>query len=322
MTGMAAFRGLCYRKEVDRQGEIMARPQGTILIVDDEEWNRDILREYLGRAGYATLEAEDGHQALARVEADAPRLDAILLDRMMPGIDGMEVLRRLKANPEYKTLPVILQTARADPASMAEGIEAGAFYYLTKPFEPEVMLAVVRAAVLDRRQIRELNAEIQEQACAFGLAVAGTFEVRTVEEAYSLAAMLARTCPNPTAAAVGLAELMLNGIEHGNLGIGYDEKTQLFRNGTWEEEVRRRLDLPENAGKFVVVRYERRSDEVFFRVQDQGPGFDWARYLDFEPERATHCHGRGIALARVNAFTSLEYEGKGNSVVARVARRS
>lgn len=298
----------------------MGRQQGRVLIVDDEEWNRDIIREYLGRAGFATLEAEDGTQALATIEAEDGHLDAVLLDRMMPGIDGMEVLRRVRGNPDHKALPIILQTARADPASVAEGIEAGAFYYLTKPFEPEVMLAVVRAAILDRSQIRDMNAEIQNQACAFGLAVAGTFEVRSVEEAYSLAAMLARSCPSPTEVAVGLAELMLNGIEHGNLGIGYDEKTRLFREGTWEEEVHRRLALPENAGKCVTIEYERRTKEVFFRVRDQGAGFDWTRYLDFEPARATHCHGRGIALARVNAFSSLEYEGNGNSVVARVAR--
>lgn len=297
----------------------MDEPMPTVLIVDDEEWNRDILREYLERADYGIREAENGAQALAILKKDADNIDVVLLDRMMPGMDGIEVLRRLNESRGFRDLPVILQTARADPSSVAEGLEAGAFYYLTKPFEPQVMLAIVRSAVYDRRQALDLRREMSDRFSLIGLTTQATFHLRTVAEAKGLAAALARACPDPEATAVGLVELIVNGIEHGNLGISYEDKTRLCLEGSWTEEVEHRLALPENRDKVIEVGFARETDRAIFTIRDQGPGFDWERYLEFDPNRIMHCHGRGIALAKANAFTDLRYRAPGNQVTATVA---
>jgi CheY-like chemotaxis protein len=297
----------------------MDEPMPTVLVVDDEEWNRDILREYLERADYSIREAENGAQALAILKERAESIDVVLLDRMMPGMDGIEVLRRLSRTRGFRDPPVILQTARADPTSVAEGLDAGAFYYLTKPFEPQVMLSIVRAAVYDRRQAQDLRREMTDRFNLVSLANQATFRLRTVAEARGLAAALARACPKPETAAVGLVELMVNGIEHGNLGISYDDKTRLCLDGAWPEEVERRLTLPENRDKHIEVGFARESDRIAFTIRDQGPGFDWERYLEIDPRRILHCHGRGIALAKANAFSDLRYQAPGNVVVATIA---
>ena len=79
---------------------------------------------------------------------------------------------------------------------------------------------------------------------------------------------------------------MRNAVEHGNLGIGYDEKASLLRSGSWREEVERRLNLSENHGKFASLTFETTEEAVVIRIKDEGEGFDWQRYLDFSPERA------------------------------------
>lgn len=144
----------------------------------------------------------------------------------------------------------------------------------------------------------------------------GWFELRTLDEARHLAASLARQFPDPVTAALGLAELMVNAVEHGNLRISTSEKSELLRQGVWEEEVRRRLLLPENAAKRVRVELRREGCELVLLIRDDGPGFDWEQYCNFDPVRAEEPNGRGIALVRQLAFPNLEYLSAGN--IARV----
>src|SRR5947208_12344033 len=102
-----------------------------ILIVDDNETNRDILMARLGPQGYELTQAADGEEALAAAREQRP--DLILLDIMMPKIDGIEVCRQLKADPEMPFMPIILVTAKAGSSDVVAGLDAGADEYLTKP---------------------------------------------------------------------------------------------------------------------------------------------------------------------------------------------
>jgi hypothetical protein len=124
------------------------------------------------------------------------------------------------------------------------------------------------------------------------------FTYRTIEEARDLASVLARACPDAESTVIGLTELLVNAVEHGNLGITYDEKSALLAEGGWAAEVARRLTLPENQGKRVDVRFQRADSELRFTICDRGNGFEWERYLDIDPRRAFDRHGRGILMAR------------------------
>jgi hypothetical protein len=125
-------------------------------------------------------------------------------------------------------------------------------------------------------------------------------------------------CPEPKVAVLGLAELMINGIEHGNLGITCSEKSTLLREDRLGDELRRRHALPECALRRVTLRFERTLDALLFEVRDQGAGFDYKKYLELDPERAFEPNGRGIALARMISFSRLEFQGVGNVVLATI----
>ena len=298
------------------------KPLNRILIVDDEPFNLEILSEHLADAGYETVTAEDGEAAWEILQHDKEGFSTILLDRMMPRMDGMQVLAKLKQHPDFLHIPVIMQTAVGAAENVREGLAAGAYYYLIKPFQREMLLAIVAAAVGFHKERKQLEDQITEHAESYRLLVNGEFHFRTLEEARQLTLMLSRACPEPQRVAMGLSELLVNAIEHGNLGISYADKSRVLQAGRWQDEVESRLASPEYAQKKVAVKYSTNEDEIQIYIMDEGQGFDWQPFLEFSPERAFDPHGRGISMARMMSFDSLEYQGKGNEVLVRVLRKT
>src|SRR5687767_15404463 len=121
----------------------------TLLLVDDEAMNRDALSRRLARRGYTVLTAESGPSALAMVGAH--RVDAVLLDVMMPGMSGLETLRRLRESRSVSDLPVIMVTAKDRAEDVVEALELGANDYVTKPIDFPIALARIRTQVTARR---------------------------------------------------------------------------------------------------------------------------------------------------------------------------
>lgn len=288
-----------------------------LLVVDDERLNLEILIEALADAGYELVSASNGIDALAALTSEPDRFDAVLLDRMMPGMNGLEVLKRMKQDEKLAFVPVILQTARAATEDIREGLEAGAYYYLCKPFDDATMLAVVKTAVNDCLRYRSVRRQAERAEQALRQSKQMDFEIRTLDEAKGIAGLLTELLPHGTRLGIGLMELLINGIEHGNLGITYKTKSELLASDSWLQEVERRMALPENADKRVHLSVQRSPGEIVFSVRDQGAGFDWSSYMEISPARAFDSHGRGIAMARMLSFSSVEYLGCGNMVVAR-----
>jgi len=287
----------------------------TILIADDDPVVRLVAQAILEPQGYVLHTAIDGKNARAILEKEGSRIKAIVLDWQMPEMSGIELLRWVKEQPEFENTPVIMQTAMDSPENIREGIEAGAFYYLTKPVDEHLLPSVVRAALTDYSYKESLLKQLQESQNPLGILQEGTFHFRVLKEGERLALWIANACNSP-AAAMGVNEIFVNAIEHGNLGITYDEKTHYMSEGTWIAEVERRLALPESAGKFVDVRITRNPDSFHVLVQDQGPGFDYAQYLQFDEQRVFHNHGRGIAMA--SSALGLQYRGNGNTVLVTI----
>jgi two-component system cell cycle response regulator DivK len=113
-----------------------------ILVVEDQEDNRQILRDLLGNAGYELSEAENGQEALAALEKRRP--DLILMDIQLPVMDGYEATRRIKADPATKSIPVIVVTSYALSGDEGKARAAGCDAYVTKPYSPRQLLAKVR----------------------------------------------------------------------------------------------------------------------------------------------------------------------------------
>jgi two-component system phosphate regulon response regulator PhoB len=119
-----------------------------VLVVDDEEDLLELVRFHLSREGYQLVLAASGEEALKRAGRDA--FDLIILDLMLPGLDGLEVAKALKADAKTKSLPIIMLTAKGEDADIVTGLEIGADDYIAKPFSPRVLTARVKA-VLRRR---------------------------------------------------------------------------------------------------------------------------------------------------------------------------
>jgi class 3 adenylate cyclase len=161
-----------------------------ILVVDDNEANVDIAKMRLESQGYEIVTAVDGEEALSRVRETSP--DLILLDIMMPKLDGIEVTKRLKADASLPFIPIILVTAKADVKDVVAGLEAGGDDYLTKPFEHASLVARVRSML----RIKTLHDTVETQRAELAAMNAGleervTTQVREIERIGRLRRFLA-----------------------------------------------------------------------------------------------------------------------------------
>lgn len=290
-----------------------------VLAVDDEPYILALIGELLGSETCLVETATDATTAWERLRQPGANFDFVILDRMMPGIDGLELLRMIKADSGLRRLPVIMQSGATSPEQIAEGIEAGAFYYLTKPYSPKSLLCIARSVMADI----ELRAEVSAQAAGYIESLkyftSAELSLSTMEDVNRVAGVLAAMCPDPDKATRGLIELLMNSVEHGNLGISYEEKKQLMYDDGWETELKRRLSLPAYRERKTVVSVKRNAESLVFRIADQGNGFEWEQYLELDPVRSLDPNGRGIAMARRYSFSSIEFQGSGNIVVATVA---
>lgn len=129
--------------------------QPLVLVVEDEEAIRTLIGMNLDAAGFGVAIAKDGYQALQKMREDHP--DLVLLDWMLPGLNGIDVLRKMQMDPELSTIPVIMLTAKSEESDIVLGLEMGAQDYITKPFSNKVLLARIRAQL--RRQDTSSMAE-------------------------------------------------------------------------------------------------------------------------------------------------------------------
>ena len=285
------------------------------LLAEDDRAQRILLERRLGAIGYEVISTEDGMQALDKIGELGPQLDVIVLDREMPNMDGIEVVKRLKEIPGLGAIPVVMQTSADQPHQIQEGIDAGVFYYLIKPVEQALLASVLSAALRESRLKRSLSTELLRQRQASGLIESCTLKYRTLAEAEEIASFFASCFPNPDRVLGGLLELLYNAVEHGNLGIGYEGKTILLREKRLEEEIVRRLNLTDFAALNAEATFKRKADGLYVQITDQGKGFDWRQYLRVNSARASDSHGRGIAQANLLSFDKLVYNTTGNQVM-------
>lgn len=137
----------------------------TVLVVDDEAIVRDVLVRYLERDGFHTLQAGDGHTALDLIDDHADELSLVVLDLMLPGIDGLELCRMIR---ERGDLPVIMLTARSDQSDRIVGLELGADDYVGKPFSPREMTARIRNVIRRAQPSTTADAPTADSTYVFG----------------------------------------------------------------------------------------------------------------------------------------------------------
>lgn len=157
---------LLVQRDVGATAAPLAGRLETVLVVDDDEANRNVLGRRLAKLGYGTIEARDGVEALERLAQPDAGIDLVLLDVMMPRLDGFAVLEQVRADPTIRHIPIIMISALDDMASIVRCIEAGAEDYLPKPFDPVLLKARV-AACVEKKRLRDAERELLAQVAAW-----------------------------------------------------------------------------------------------------------------------------------------------------------
>ncbi len=293
----------------------------TILLVDDDELNLMILIKNAKEAGYVVKPFEDSLQAWDYLQAHADDIDIAVLDKMMPNLDGLEILRRMKQSVHMRHIPVIMQTGDVSSSKMCEGLKLGAYYYLTKPFAPEVFTAILHSAEKECLMRDELVSHVTKSYGKIGLILQeGEFEIRTHAEARLLAAALSQCLPRPDSISRGLMELLNNAIEHGVYEIGYEQKRLCLLEGRWWQELELRASNPAYANRRVQVHVEKLFNMMHVHIRDDGKGFDYQKYLGTVPtteDILSRISGRGI-LTAFGLMDEVKYLGSGNEVICNI----
>jgi DNA-binding response OmpR family regulator len=292
-----------------------------LLLVDSDPLSLGTLVDtFRAEPGISFHAAKNLEEARNILRDPAAAFDLMVLDCLMPGRGGLDPLHRLRADPRLAVIPIILQTPLPPTADqMRKGAAIGAYHYLTMPCNHDAVVSIVHAALAKSSFRNALRRQLRSRAGSAQSLDACEFAVRTLEEAGELATLVAQACPNSEATLFGISELLVNGVEHGNLDLPYGEKSQLALNNCWKSEVDRRSANPDNLGKRVRLSFRRESHQITLRIADEGRGFAWRNCLELDPRRASDPNGRGIALSRMLSFSSINYEGCGNVAVATIA---
>ena len=293
-----------------------------LLLIGSDKNSEDFLRTILEEEGFQLTFVKDAIIAQQLIfEQPASFYDAYLFDEScnhQQTLQNLGLLQALKNDSQYAIVPAIFQTNNQDTREIQHCLENGAYFYLLKPFTKDLLLSVLKAALKGFTSHQELTRRITDIENTRPLIQQAHFQIKTVEDARSLSSVLAYMTPNPKESCVGLFELMLNAIEHGNLNISYIEKTELIKADCLQKEISRRLALPENNLKTVRVILNRTPKSLEFTISDMGNGFNYSPYLDFSIERAMDNHGRGIMIANKLSFDELKYCGNGSEVTGKI----
>ena len=206
--GIARYNKLTQKCLVlGNQVVLMDEQQDTILIVDDTPTNLDLVFKYLTRSGFKVLVSQDGMTAIKQAKHAQP--DLILLDVMMPEMDGFETCQRLKEQEETKDIPVIFMTALVDVESKVKGFTVGAVDYVTKPFERREVLERINTHLTIRKLQQNLEAEVAERKKAEEALRTSLTELQTQnEELDAFAHTVAHNLKSPLTALTGIAQIL------------------------------------------------------------------------------------------------------------------
>ena len=290
--------------------------QNRILLVDDDRATLKLLAAILNKQGFLTTAMSNSEEAWRNLQVQPDMYSLVLLDRMMPDLDGLTFLQRMKTEKNLRNIPVVFLTSLCEPRDYIEGFQAGAHGYLAKPVNVNLLLAMIRSTIQIDYERRSFRNELNLLQAALHLTTEMSCQFQSLEEAEALAYFLGNICPEPERLRCGLVELFTNAIEHGNLEISYADKTKLLLESRWEEEVKKRLTQPVYRERYVFVNIRKTSEGFSVLITDQGNGFDFANFLDFSPARIFDLHGKGIAMAKTIYLDDVEYLGKGNQVKA------
>ena len=291
----------------------------SFLVVSEQDRQSIDLCDFLLNMGYCVQKTCDHAIASEILDSDPSKYYGIFLNVCEQDSDRQKTFESLKNKAHCHNFPVFLSKKDYDILEIKQSLE--------KLEEYESVILFDNVNQLQAK--KELNEKIEEQikkrknmdmsfTSLNGTLNYGKFNIQSIEQAQLLARQLASHCPKTDVVVIGLSELMINAIEHGNLHIDYDKKSELHAQGKWYEEVQRLLKTPEYKNKHATVEFIRAPGMITIQITDQGDGFNWRDFEQVDPRKMLDSHGRGIIIARALSFETLTYNEKGNQVTCTI----
>jgi len=284
----------------------------TVLVIDDEEGIRQALTAFLRHRGYHVLVAKDGSEGLALFQRERPSI--VFTDIRMPRMDGMEFLREaLKTDPEAH---IIVISSYGNEEMILRALRLGAANFFKKPLdfqEVNEALIALESRLLAEEGTRFDHSCVREESMT--LAIPNDLNVVSPvvnHITFSLRYFFDGQTVHGVQGA--LIEMIVNAIEHGNLGISYEEKTRALDEDKLNEVILTKSREPELAKRRVTIRYRLTHEKVTYDIEDEGDGFDVSHLPNpGDPENLWLGHGRGILMTRA-LMDEVTYNEKGNKV--------
>lgn len=261
------------------------------------------------------VDNRDPDESINIIVNDPDFYDLIIITTQVKDSEKIKFIHSVQSCSDLKYLTIIVEVNDLGTEELDEYIKAGARYCFNMN-DPKFALLIIGRSLIEANQFKTIPHDINLMK-NIDKAI---FTFKTLDEAKAIGNFIANACPNPKLAIMGIIELLVNAVEHGNLAISYDEKSKIFQRNIWEDYINKKLSLPENSNKHVTIEYKKTDKEISLRIEDQGNGFDWKKFKCLNRDRILDNHGRGIFLASSLAFNALEYEGKGNIVNAIIYR--
>jgi len=287
----------------------------TLIVINNDDLTQKLL-SILDLRKIKSIIVKNINDALPLLKEKQGEIATVVCDIPIDDNHFEADLTRLKNNKEAKYVPFIgiNRSNKFDPPVSRQLF----FHILATPRAGSNLIHTIISAQSDYKRYLVLLSEVKSRTSAIGLIRSGTFRLQTLQQADALTTMLSLASPEPAIVALGLSELLVNAIEHGNLNISYAEKSDLLESGEWENEINNRLASLAYKDKYVEITFERTDDKITLIITDQGLGFDWKKYITPDMGDITDKHGRGIALANAMSFSEIHYNEKGNKVTATI----
>jgi DNA-binding response OmpR family regulator len=289
-----------------------------VLVVDDQEALRTLLSRLLDREGFDPIEAGDGERAVELYKTESPLV--VVSDIMMPKMDGLALLTEIKRIDRNAT--VILMTGQGNEDVLLKALRDGATNFFKKPFNVKELIEEIRKVVdfrLEAARSTLFSPFLQEETKTFVIPRADSQYFPVINQI-----TLQLPCIMPQEEIlnikIGIEEMITNALEHGNLGISFEEKSKALEEGRLAELVQERSRQSDMAGRMVHVT-SHLSPELFeITIRDEGTGFNWHELPEVVPENLLTFNGRGIFLTKIY-FDEVQYNGAGNEVTLRKRKK-
>ena len=287
-----------------------------LLLVDDEQLVRDELGGILRDEGYDVITGSDGEEGLALFRSEHP--DMVITDIRMPKVDGLSVAMTIKEEAPH--VPITVVTGHGTEAMAIEALRAGVTDFLKKPVRLEDLSGAL-SRMEASRQIATPHGQGEMPQSVEMVERVWKYRLRNEMEIIpefvdGLLGQVTKGMDDQSVMELNIAlrELILNAMEHGNLALTFEAKSQALEEGTLQRLLQERTELPEYAGRQVTITASRMRRVVFVQIADMGSGFDWHDLADpQDPTNLLSSHGRGVLLARMSV-DALSFNEKGNQV--------